>query len=290
MIHERWETLMRQKFLVVVSACACIVSGCQMGTENQVDRKLQDVNVVAESELSDVMLTVADPNEAVTYFRRSVNQNPNNLEFRRGLALSLVRAGLNAEGVAAWANVIQHPDATNDDRVRYAEALIRDSQWEKAKAALDSVPPTLETYDRYRLEAMVADSQKEWKRADSFYEIATGLTVNPASVLNNWGYSKLTRGDYQGAEKLFMQSLTHDKTRFTVKNNLVLSRAARGIYTLPVVEMTQIERAELLYTMGLSATKRGDVKTAKALFSDALETHPQYFEAAQRSLDALENT
>jgi len=32
-----------------------------MGTENQVDRKLQDVNVVAESELSDVMLTVSDP-------------------------------------------------------------------------------------------------------------------------------------------------------------------------------------------------------------------------------------
>jgi hypothetical protein len=61
MIHEQWETVMRQKFLVVVSACACIVSGCQMGTENQVDRKLQDVNVVAESELSDVMLTVSDP-------------------------------------------------------------------------------------------------------------------------------------------------------------------------------------------------------------------------------------
>ena len=51
-------------------------------------------------------------------------------------------------------------------------------------------PPTHETYDRYRLEAIVADSNKEWKRADSFYEIAAGLTTTPASVLNNWGFSK----------------------------------------------------------------------------------------------------
>ena len=52
------------------NAAHVLVSGCQSVTENAVDRKLQDVNVVAESELSDVMLTVADPNEAVDYFAR----------------------------------------------------------------------------------------------------------------------------------------------------------------------------------------------------------------------------
>ncbi len=52
---------------------------------------------------------------------------------------------------------------------------------------------------------MVADSKKNWKKADSFYEIAAGLTTKPAGVLNNWGFSKLTRGDYAGAEKLFVR-------------------------------------------------------------------------------------
>ena len=78
--------------------------------------------------------------------------------------------------------------------------------WAKAETVLDSVPPTHETFKRYRLEAMVADSKQEWKKADSFYEIAVGLTTTPASVMNNWGYSKLTRGDYTEAERLFSEA------------------------------------------------------------------------------------
>ena len=106
-------------------------------------------------------------------------------------------------------------------------------------------------------------------------------------MLNNWGFSKLTRGDYAGAEKLFLQSLTYDPTRFTTKNNLVLARAAERKYDLPVIEMTQTERAELLYTIGLAAVKQGDVNVGKTLMQDAIDTHPQYFEAAVRSLEAL---
>jgi Tfp pilus assembly protein PilF len=52
--------------------------------------------------------------------------------------------------------------------------------------------------------------------------------------------------------------------------------------------MTQTERAELLYTLALTAIKQGDVTVGKGLLEDAIETHPQYFEAAQRSLDALD--
>ena len=34
---------------------------------------------------------------------------------------------------------------------------------------------------------MVADSKKDWKKADSFYETAVGLTTTPSGTLNNWG-------------------------------------------------------------------------------------------------------
>ncbi len=51
--------------------------------------------------------------------------------------------------------------------------------------------------------------------------------------------------------------------------------------------MTQTERAELLYTLGLAAIKQGDVAIGKSLLEDAIDTHPQYFEAAVRSLEAL---
>jgi Flp pilus assembly protein TadD len=107
-------------------------------------------------------------------------------------------------------------------------------------------------------------------------------------VLNNWGFSKLTRGDDAGAEKLFTEALKYDPTMFTAKNNLVLARAAQRKYDLPVVDMSQAERAELLYTMALAAIKQGDVSVGKGLLQQAVDTHPQYFDAAARSLAALD--
>ncbi|MEN9850517.1 MAG: hypothetical protein RL128_680, partial [Pseudomonadota bacterium] len=173
--------------------------------------------------------------------------------------------------------------------VSLADALIRSNEWDRAAAELNKIPPTHETYERYRLEAMVADSKKEWKKADSFYEIAAGLTTKPAGVLNNWGFSKLSRKEFGAAEKLFTQALTYDPALFTAKNNLVMSRGAQRKYDMPVIEMTQIERAELLYTLGLTAIKQGDITVGKGLLQNAVDTHPQHFEAAVRSLAALES-
>jgi Flp pilus assembly protein TadD len=106
--------------------------------------------------------------------------------------------------------------------------------------------------------------------------------------MNNWGYSKLTRGDFEGAERLFSEAVRQDPSLFTAKNNLVLARGAQRNYALPVLPVTQVERAQLLYTLGLSAVKQGDTEIAKGLMRDAVETHPQHFEDATRSLRALE--
>jgi Tfp pilus assembly protein PilF len=275
-------------FVMLCLGGTVVLSACQKNSDAEVQRALKDVNVIDESNLNDVMLTVADPNEAVEYFTRTLEQNPGRIDLMRGLARSLTRAQKPTEAAQIWQQVIGHAEATAEDRVMLADALIRSNQWPEAKAELNLIPPTHESFDRYRLEAMVADSDKNWKKADSFYEIATGLTTTPAGVLNNWGFSKLTRGDAQGAEKLFMEALTYDPSVFTAKNNLVLARAAQRKYDLPVVRMTQIERAELLYSMGLAAVKQGDISVGKSLLNQAIETHPQHFEAAVRSLETLD--
>lgn len=276
---------------ILLSLCAAgiaAVAACDKRDSETVDRKFQGVNVVDESNLNDVMLTVADPNEAVAYFQRSTAEHPDRIDLQRGLAKSLVRANRDTEGVAAWSKVAAHKDGTDEDRVDLADALIRNNEWDRAEKTLNAVPPTFETFKRYRLEAMVADSNKNWKKADSFYETAVGLTTQPASVMNNWGYSKLSRGDYADAERLFSDAIRQDDSLFTAKNNLVLARGAQGNYTLPVMPVSQTERAQLLYTLGLSAIKQGDLTTGKGLLRDAIETHPQHFEAAVRSLTALE--
>ncbi|WP_295311123.1 tetratricopeptide repeat protein [Roseobacter sp.] len=267
-----------------------IVAGCAPGPDETVDRAFQDVNVIDETDLSDIMLTVADPDEAVNYFKRTIKTNPDRIDVRRGLAVSYTRGKRYTEAVPAWKKVVEHPGSNPGDSVQYADNLIRSGDWATAETVLDTIPPTFETFDRYRLEAMVADSNKEWKKADSFYEIAVGLTTKPANVMNNWGYSKLSRGDIKEAERLFGEAIREDPTLFTAKNNLVLARGTQRDYTLPVIPMDQIERAQLLHTLGLAAIKQGDVSQGKALLKDSIDTHPQYFEPAVRALEALEQT
>ncbi|WP_299826740.1 lipopolysaccharide assembly protein LapB [uncultured Roseobacter sp.] len=276
---------------ILLSAClagAVLVSGCAENEDETVERAFQDVNVVDESNLNDVMLTVADPNEAVNYFTRTAKEKPDRIDVQRGLAYSLVRAKRFTEAATAWEKVTTMEGTTAEDSVAFADTLIRTGDWAKAEATLDALPPTHETFNRYRLEAMLADSNEEWTKSDSFYEIATGLTTKPSGVLNNWGYSKLTRGDYKEAERLFGEAIRQDPTLFTAKNNLVLARGARRDYTLPVIPMDQTERAQLLHTMALSAIKQGDVSVGKSLLRDAIETHPQHFEPAVRALNALD--
>ncbi len=280
---------MRQTGLIALCLSGTVaLTGCGGNSDAQVNRALKDVNVIDESNLNDIMLTVGDPNEAVAYFQKTAAANPDRVDLKRGLAKSLVRAQKPKEAASVWTQVVATPEGTNDDRVELADALIRANEWPAAEAELNKIPPTHETYQRYRLEAMIADSKKDWKKADSFYEIAAGLTPKPSGVYNNWGYSKLTRGDYSGAEKMFQDALTYEPTLFTAKNNLVLARGAQRNYDLPVVQMTQTERAQLLYTMALTAIKQGDVSLGKGLLQEAVDTHPQHFEEAARSLAALD--
>ncbi len=268
--------------LAVVALAACNT------TEADVDRALDPLNVIDETNMSDIMLNAAAPTEAVSYFQRAVEEDPDRIDLQRGLATSLVRAGRAGESLTVWQRVIDHDAAMDQDRVDFADALIRNGDWDDAQAQLDATPPTFETYERYRLEAMIADSEEDWDRADSFYETAAGLTTRPANVYNNWGYSHLTRGDYAGAEDLFLQAISYDPDLFTAKNNLVLARAAQGNYQLPLINMTQIERAQLLHTAALAAIRRGDVSDGRGLLNEAIDTHPQHFEAAVTALRALD--
>ena len=267
---------------LALSACGGLTS------DAKVQRALDSVNAVDESNLNDIMLTVGDPEKAVSYFKGAVAQKPDRIDLKRGLAKSLIRANHPTEAILVWSQIVESPEGTLSDRVDLADALIRNNDWTRAEAELTKIPPTHETFQRYRLEAMVADSKKDWTKADSFYETAVGLTTKPAGVLNNWGFSKLTRGDPQGAERLFIEALTYDPGLFTAKNNLILARGTQRKYDMPVITMTQTERAELIYTLALTAIKQGDISVGKNLMQEAIDTHPQYFEAASRSLATLE--
>ena len=265
-----------------------LVASCDASREASVSRAIDSVTAVDNQNMAELMLVAGNPDEAVSYFQTQIERDPDSLTNLRGLARSLVRAGRSSESVPVWRQVLAHPDATNDDRVLMADTYIRANNWAEAEAVLNTIPPTHESFDRYRLEAMIADSKKQWTKADHFYETAAGLTTRPAGVYNNWGYSKLTRGAPKEAESLFTQALQHDPSLFTAKNNMALARAGQGNYSLPLVQMTQVERAMLLHTMAIAAIRKGDINVGRTMLNEAIDTHPQHFEEAVRALRALE--
>ena len=267
---------------------ASLLAGCG-GNISDADRELPGdaLNVIDASDLNDIMLDFADPAQAVTYFRNAVAQDPARIDFKRGLAISLARAGNHAEAVLVYETIQEAGQLTNEDRIAMADGYIRNGGWTEGAAALNAIPPTFETYDRYRLEAILADHNKDWTKADSFYDIARGLTTAPANTLNNWGFSKRIRGDIQEAEDLFRQALRADPSLFRAKVNLVVTRAMRGEYQLPVIPMSDEERALLYYEAAKVAVDRGDRDIARGLLLEAIDSHPRHFGAATDALNAL---
>lgn len=270
---------------VVLSAC----EGLDLSPSDPVQEALEAVGGPDGNNLDEIMMTVAEPAEAVSYFRRQLRDNPDSVRAMRGLAASLIRADRAAEAVTVWSDITRHPEGSEEDKVQLVDALVRADQWDGAKEVLEQISPVEQSYQRYRLEAMIADANQQWERADEFYETASGLTTRPAAILNNWGYSNLIRGNYIDAEMLFQEAVRQNGKLFTAKNNLMMARGAQGKYDLPVMQMTQTERAELLYTLALTAIKNGDVTIGTGLLREAVDSHPLYFEAAARSLAALEN-
>lgn len=266
---------------------ALALAGCAHLPRPEVARADPVLDVIDESNLATLMLTVADPAEAVAYFRRASGDKPGRIDLQRGLAQSLGRAGNHTEAALAWARVVALPGASDADRVAEAAARVRAGDWDGARAALAALPDGHQSYERLRLEAMMADGDQAWARADQLYAAALPLAPEPAGLLNNWGFSRLSRGDYRGAEQLFTEALSQDPALFTAKNNLVLARGAQRIYHLPALAMTQTERAQLLHTLALAAVRQGDLEIARVLLQDAITTHPQYFEEAARALRAL---
>ena len=281
---------MRSPLPLALSLSAVLMAACSGSevTEPPPPPEMPRLAVIDDASLAELMLSVADPAEALAHFRSAHEAAPGRIGPHRGLARALVRAGRASEAVPHWTTIAARSDASNDDRVALADALMRTGDWEAAETALGRVPDTVQTFDRIRLEALVADARGDWDSADGFYETAVGMTTQPAGVLNNWGFSRLSRGDAAAAERLFVEALGHDQTMFTTKNNLAMARGAQRNYTLPLIPMTQTERAQLLHTLAITAIRQDDVAIGRTLLREAVDTHPQHFDEAVRALRALD--
>jgi Flp pilus assembly protein TadD len=271
----------------VTGALAVLVfcTGCQSIAEKKdpIPQSLIDA-----AEVGDLLLTAGDPEESVAYFQTALAQEPERADFRRGLAISLGRAKRYPESARIYQEMIALGQAEPGDRMEYALIIARMQKWDEVRGIVQSLPGGLNTSRRHMLEAMLADHDQNWGAADAAYARAETLTTNPAGVLNNWGVSMMSRGDLKRAEATFERALSFNSRLFNAKNNLAIARGLQGNFQLPVVPMTEKEKAIILNNLGLIALRKGERNIAKGLLAAAVESHPQHYASAADRLAALE--
>lgn len=279
---------MSRRLTMILLLAAPLLAGCDetMQAEDQ-QADPAPLNVIDASNLNELMLTVADPQEAVDYFRNALASDPGRLEFRRGYARALTRAGQHAEASLVYRQLVDDGLANTEDRIGFAESLTRVNAWDEVEAQLALLPDMPQSYRMNMLRAMAADQRADWETADRHYEAARRLTTRPANVLNNWGVSKMSRGDMVAAEDALIEAVTYDPKLFSAKNNLVIARGLQGKYRLPVIPMNEEEKAQLLHNLAIIALRQDKQEIGRGLLEEAVATHPRHFDAAVRKLEAL---
>ncbi len=247
-------------------------------------------NVIDDAGLSDILLTAGSAAEAVRYFEGASAEEPERADLRRGLALSYMRAGRYPEAGRVFAQLDALGQAGPADLLEYAFVTIRLERWEDAAALDERLPAGFDTARRHQLTAMIADHRQQWEAADAAYSRAEMLDTNPAKILNNWGVSKMARGEYQASEELFRRAISFDSRLFAPKNNLAIAMARQGQFQPPLVPMSDRERATILNNMGVLAAAQDRPDIAKGLFAAAIDTHPQHYPGAADRLASLEST
>ena len=245
-------------------------------------------SVVDAANLSELLLTAGNPEESIAYFQRALAEEPNRADFRRGLAISMSRAKRYPEAARIYQEMMALGQAEPGDEMEYALVAARLDRWDDVRTVVNGLPAGLNHYRRHMLEAMLADHEQNWTAADAAYARAETLTTNPAGVLNNWGVSMMSRGNLPQAEATFERSLSFNSRLFNAKNNLAIVRGLQGNFELPVIPMTEKEKAIILNNLGLIALRKGEDGIARGLFAAAVDAHPQHYGAAADRLAALE--
>ncbi|MGB0497205.1 MAG: tetratricopeptide repeat protein [Rubricella sp.] len=278
----------RTRAIAIAIAAGLALTACDEQAARDEVLGLEALDVVDETNLTQLMLTVSDPEDAIEYFEAALGREPGRVDLRRGYAQSLARAGRNRQAMLVYEAINEEGEATEDDRLNYAVVLVRENQFDDAATQLALVPEQAESFRYNLLNAVVADHFERWADADRYYGRARQLATDPAGVLNNWGVSRMSRGDLDGAIGTFREAIILDPDSFEPKNNLTIARGLQGNFTLPVIPMTETERAQLFHNLALVALRQNEVDIAKGLLRAAVDAHPRHFPAAADKLAALE--
>jgi Flp pilus assembly protein TadD len=131
------------------------------------------------------------------------------------------------------------------------------------------------------------DARRAWEEAREAYARALALVPEEGAVLNNLGMSRLSAGDPDGATEMFVRALQASPDLTTASTNLRVALALGGRYDEALAGVAAEEMPAALNNAGYAALLRGEYAQARALFLQAIDASPTFYEPAWSNLQFL---
>lgn len=131
------------------------------------------------------------------------------------------------------------------------------------------------------------DRRRDWQKADIAYANALSHSARSPQVLNNRGFSYLSRGRPDEAIADFVAALDAKPDMQVARNNLRLAIAMKGDYRRAVAGISRDPAADL-NNAGFAAMLRGDYADAKSLLGEAIKARHEYYALAAANLQLVD--
>jgi Flp pilus assembly protein TadD len=284
---ERWA-------VAAVVLAAVILSGCttSMGQPDPTPEVAADDSLDQLRERAGMALETGRTAQAKQLFGTILARAPDDPEALTGLGEAEVLLGEHSAGLEHSRKAAELAGERAFLKARALHnagvALLLTDQAEQAEQELEAaveLDPT--SWRAWNALGRARDARRAWEEARAAYEKALSLAPREGAVLNNFGMSKLSAGDPDGAAELFVRALESSPDLAPAETNLRLALALGGRYEEALAGVDAEDLPAALNNVGYAALLRGDYAQARILFLRAIDASPGFYEPAWSNLRFL---
>jgi Flp pilus assembly protein TadD len=284
----------RRRIVALLGLAALFLSGCATGMQGAAPAPPVATAESAESARAQALaaLETRRAARAKQLFESILAQTPDDPEALMGLGEAEVLLGDFAEALEHSRKAAERAGERGALRGRALHnsgtaLLLTDRTAEAGKALEAAVEADPNSWRAWNALGRVRDAGRDWERARSAYERALALVPMEGAVLNNFGLSKLSAGDLDGATALFVRALEASPDLAAAETNLRLTLALRGRYDEALAGVDAASMPDALNNAGYAALLRGDYGKSRALFLQAIDASPSFHEPSWSNLRFL---
>jgi len=287
-------TIGRLRIVALIGLATLFVSGCATGAHHPAPAP--DVAAAGSLEpLRAQALAALETRRAARakqLFESIVAQTPDDAEALMGLGEAEVLLGDFAAGLEHSGTAAERAGERAELKARALHnsgiALLLTGRAQEAEKALEAaVESDPRSWRAWNALGRAYDAHRRWEEARGAYQRALALAPAEGAVLNNFGLSRLSAGDLDEATALFVRALEASPDLAAAETNLRLALALAGRYDEALAGVDANSMPDALNNAGYAALLRGDYAKSRALFLQAIEASPSFYEPSWSNLRFL---